>query len=414
MGEQAVRLASAVHYDSAGTVEFVAGQDRSFYFLEMNTRLQVEHPVTELVTGIDLVEQMIRVAAGERLQLRQSDVALGGWAVESRIYAEDPYRGFMPSTGRLKRFQPPNETHVPSGASLRIDTGVYEGGEISVYYDPMISKLVTHAPDRTKAIEAMASALDAFYVEGIRHNIPLLAAIMANENWRKGRLSNGFIDEEFPGGFRGLAPDPQLKSKIMAVAAAISFAERSRRRRISGQLRGRPGELPRRLTIKFEEEWHDLELVPESGGLWITYESARTKHYVESTWAPGKPIWRGRVNNEPVLMQLRPLPIGFEISHRGVTAAVQIYSEREGRLARLMPARIAKGTAKELRCPMPGLVISIHVTPGQDVKAGDTLAIVEAMKMQNILRAERDGKVKALRVSPGDTLAVDAVIMEFE
>ncbi|HEY7766007.1 MAG TPA: acetyl/propionyl/methylcrotonyl-CoA carboxylase subunit alpha [Aestuariivirgaceae bacterium] len=412
MGEQAVRLAKAVNYDSAGTVEFVAGQNRSFYFLEMNTRLQVEHPVTELVTGIDLVEQMIRVAAGEPLQLRQPDVTLSGWAIESRIYAEDPYREFMPSTGRLRRFQPPTEAHF--GASLRIDTGVYEGGEISVYYDPMIAKLVTHAPDRAKAIEAMASALDAFRIEGIRHNIPFLAAIMANENWRKGCLSNGFINEEFPGGFRGIDPEPQLKSKIMAVAAAVSFAERSRRRRISGQLRGRPAEPPRRLAVKFEEEWHELELAPGSDGLWISHQGARTKFHIEGSWAPSRQIWRGFVNNEPVLMQLRPLAIGYEISHRGVTATVQIYSERAGQLARLMPPRIAKGIAREVRCPMPGLVISIHVVSGQEVKAGDTLAIVEAMKMQNILRAERDGKVKALRVSPGDTLAVDAVIMDFE
>jgi propionyl-CoA carboxylase alpha chain len=414
MGEQAVRLAKAVDYDSAGTVEFVTGQDRSFYFLEMNTRLQVEHPVTELVTGIDLVEQMIRIAAGEPLKLRQSEVTLHGWAIESRIYAEDPYRGFMPSTGRLRRFQPPSETHVPLGTTLRIDTGVYEGGEISVHYDPMISKLVTRAPDRAGAIEAMASALDAFHVEGIRHNIPFLAAIMANETWRKGRLSNGFIEEEFPGGFRGLAPGPQLKSKIITIAAAVSFAERSRRRRISGQLRGRPIEPSSRLAVRFEDEWHELELAPEPGGLWISHEGARTKHYVESAWVPGKPIWRGRVNNEPVLMQLRPLSIGYEISHRGVAVAVQVYSEREGRLARLMPPRTAKGIARELRCPMPGLVISIHAIPGQEVKQGDTLAIVEAMKMQNILRAERDGKVKALHASPGDTLAVDAVIMDFE
>jgi len=414
MGEQAVRLAKAVKYDSAGTVEFVAAQDKSFYFLEMNTRLQVEHPVTEAVTGLDLVEQMFRIAAGEPLQIKQESVELKGWAVECRIYAEDPNRGFMPSTGRLKAYKPPKEGRLEGGASLRIDTGVYEGGEISVHYDPMIAKLITRAPDRTGAIETMAAALDRFYIDGIRHNIPFLSAIMNSERWRRGALSNGFIDEEFPGGFKGLAPDMHLKGRIITIAAAIHLAELNRKRKISGQFRSVPSPLPRRFNVRFEEEWHSVELLLDSSGLWISNETLRDKHHVEAGWSPGEAVWHGQIDGETVAAQVSPLLSGYRISHRGVTASVHVTGERESRLVRLMLIKTLKATSSELRCPMPGVVISLQVASGQDVKVGDTLAVVEAMKMQNILRAERDGKVKRLLVKPGDTLAVDAVIMEFE
>jgi propionyl-CoA carboxylase alpha chain len=414
MGEQAVRLAKAVRYDSAGTVEFVAAQDKAFYFLEMNTRLQVEHPVTEAVSGLDLVEQMIRVAAGERLQIAQSSVKLEGWAVECRIYAEDPHRGFMPSIGRLKAYKPPKEGPLQAGASLRIDSGVYEGGEISVHYDPMIAKLVTQAPDRLGAIEAMSAALDGFHIEGIRHNIPFLAAIMNNERWRRGELSNGFIDEEFPGGFTGASPDSRLKGRIIAIGVAMHVAELMRKRKISGQVRSVPAPLPERLNVRFEEEWHSVEVSPGASSLWIGNETLREKHHVEAGWSPGQAIWRGRIDGLAVAAHVAPLLSSYRIAHGGVSAEVYVTGERESRLMRLMPVKTAKATSSELRCPMPGVVVSLQVVSGQDVKAGDTLAIVEAMKMQNILRAERDGKVKKLLAKPGDTLAVDAVIIEFE
>jgi propionyl-CoA carboxylase alpha chain len=414
IGEQAVRLAKAVNYDSAGTVEFVAGQDKAFYFLEMNTRLQVEHPVTELVTGIDVVEQMIRIAAGEPLCIKQQDVKLDGWSIESRIYAEDPYRGFLPSTGRLKKYRLPNEQQTCPGTTIRIDSGVYEGAEISIHYDPMIAKVITHAANRTTAIEEMARALDGFYIDGIRHNIPFLAAIMDNERWRQGQLSNGFIDEEFPGGFKGAALDHRLRTRFVTIAAALSFAEGIRRRKISGQMSGTPIAFCKERVVKLEEEWHRLELVPDGNEISVIDKITNGEYRVRSSWAPGEPVWRGAVNGELVVAQAERLSSGYRISHRGVTVTANIYSEREARLAKLMPAKVLRPASKALRCPMPGLIISIHVSKGQDVKAGETLAIVEAMKMQNVLRAERDGKVKRLLAAPGDTLAVDAVIMEFE
>jgi propionyl-CoA carboxylase alpha chain len=414
MGEQAVRLARAVDYDSAGTVEFVAGQDKSFYFLEMNTRLQVEHPVTEFVTGIDLVEEMIRIAAGEPLRFRQSDVKLNGWSIESRIYAEDPYRGFMPSTGRLRKYRPPKEELTPSGASIRIDTGVAEGGEIPVHYDPMIAKLIVHAPDRSTSIDAMGRALDSFYIDGIRHNIPFLAAIMENRNWRNGRLSTAFIEEEFRDGFAGAAPGPPLKARIIAVAAAMYFAEGRRRGKISGRMSDRPLVPAANLLIKLGNEWHSRELMPDGAGFWIGRETPEGKFHVSSDWSPGRRVWHGVIDGEPVAVQAERLSAGYRISHRGVTVNAEVYNETQARLVKLMPAKTRLDTSKALRCPMPGVVISIHASCGDEVKSGDTLAIVEAMKMQNVLRAERDGRVKKVLASAGDTLAVDAVIMEFE
>jgi len=414
MGEQAVKLAKAVGYDSAGTVEFVTGQDKSFYFLEMNTRLQVEHPVTELVTGVDLVEKMIRIAAGEPLRLKQQDVRFDGWSVESRIYAEDPYRNFMPSTGRLRKYSQPREGRTSSGTSIRIDTGVYEGGEIPVHYDPMIAKLITHGRDRVAAIEAMAQALDGFSIDGIRHNIPFLAAIMGNERWRRGELSTGFIEQEYPDGFTGALLNEELKARLVTVAAALSFADSRRKRKISGQLGGKASDLAGRLVIKLEEEWFVVELAPEAGGVWVTHETLRGKFHVVSNWSPGQPVWIGDLNGESVTLLADALTNGYRITHRGVRVAAHVYTERQARLVKLMLPKIGKDASRALRCPMPGLVISIHVADGQEVKAGDTLAIIEAMKMQNVLRAERDGKVRKLLALPGDTLAVDAVIMEFE
>jgi propionyl-CoA carboxylase alpha chain len=410
MGEQAVALAKAVGYDSAGTVEFVAGQDRSFYFLEMNTRLQVEHPVTELVTGIDLVEQMIRVAAGEPLSFKQSDLKLNGWAVESRIYAEDPYRNFAPSIGRLVRYRPPVEGER-DGVTVRNDTGVFEGGEISIYYDPMIAKLVTHAKTRGEAIEAQADALDAFTIEGIRHNIPFLAAIMQHPRWRAGRLSTAFIAEEFPGGFERTVPVGAVARTIAGVAAAIDHILGERKRRISGQL-DRAVTRERRRTIWLGGEELQADVAHDGKAITVLFEDGN-RHVLSSDWAPGVPVWDGTVDGASVAVHVRMVPNGFELAYRGVEVKAFVYTEREANYARLMPAKKLSGSEKSVRCPMPGLVVSIAVAEGQEVKAGETLAVVEAMKMENILRAERDGIIKKIPVKPGDSVAVDAVIMEF-
>jgi propionyl-CoA carboxylase alpha chain len=435
MGEQAVALAKAVGYDSAGTVEFVAGQDKSFYFLEMNTRLQVEHPVTELVTGIDLVEQMIRVAAGEKLRLKQGDVKLNGWAIESRVYAEDPTRNFLPSTGRLTTYRPPAEAQA-NGVTVRNDTGVYEGGEISIWYDPLIAKLVTHAAKREAAIDAQADALDSFAIDGIRHNIPFLATLMAHPRWRKGALSTGFIAEEFPRGFQNPAPEGESVKILAVVAVAIDHKLGSRKRQISGQLTGRAvtRATSRRVWLDTQEYAVDVTeegavrfgdgqagLVPDAGDAAITLryrggageQGDGDRIALRSAWKPGEPVWSGKVNDRPVSVQVRPIPNGFLLSWRGAHARTQVYTEPEAAYARLMPVKIAADTGKKLLCPMPGLVKSITVGEGQEVKAGETLAVVEAMKMENVLRAERDGTVKTLYARPGDSLAVDAVILEF-
>jgi len=410
MGEQAVALGKAVGYDSAGTVEFVAGQDRSFYFLEMNTRLQVEHPVTELVTGIDLVEQMIRVAAGEPLVLRQSDIKLSGWAVESRIYAEDPYRNFAPSIGRLVRYRPPAEG-VHDGVTVRNDTGVTEGGEISLYYDPMIAKLVTHAKTRGEAIEAQADALDAFTIEGIRHNIPFLSAIMQHPRWRAGKLSTGFIAEEFPKGFERTPPTGSMARTIAGIAVAIDHVLGERKRRISGQLNtALTRERHRAVLLGTQEILVDVERAGEV--ISVHYDDGTVGRF-ESDWVPGMPVWQGTRDGEPIAVHVRMIPNGFELAYRGVETKAFVYTEREARYARLMPAKTLSDTGKAVRCPMPGLIVSIAVAEGQEVKAGETLAVVEAMKMENILRAERDGTIKKIRVKQGDSVAVDAVIMEF-
>jgi propionyl-CoA carboxylase alpha subunit len=414
MGEQAVALAKAVGYDSAGTVEFVAGQDKSFYFLEMNTRLQVEHPVTELITGIDLVEQMIRVAAGEKLALKQSDVKLDGWAVETRVYAEDPVRNFLPSIGRLVRYRPPAETHA-GGITVRNDTGVYEGGEISLYYDPMIAKLVTHAPTRAEAIAAQADALDAFSLDGIRHNIPFLSALMAHERWQAGRLSTAFLAEEFPDGFRPAAPQGETARVLAAVAAAIDHVLGERKRRISGQAGGRVVMREHLRAVRLGDTEIALDISRERDAIVVRFpdEGSRKRHVLSSEWKPGDPVWRGTIDSRAIWVQVRPVLNGFDLSHHGVETRAYVYTEREAAAARLMPPKKVADSGKAVRCPMPGLVVSIAVVEGQEVKAGETLAVVEAMKMENVLRAERDGVVKTIRAKQGDSLAVDAVILEF-
>ena len=416
MGAQAVALAKAVNYDSAGTVEFVAGQDKSFYFLEMNTRLQVEHPVTELVTGIDLVEQMIRVAAGEKLRLVQEDVKLSGWAVESRVYAEDPYRGFLPSIGRLTRYRPPAEG-VKEGITVRNDTGVFEGGEISLFYDPMIAKLITHAPTRAAAIEAQADALDAFAIDGIQHNIPFLSALMTHERWRAGRLSTGFIAEEYPDGFHATAPSEKLARTLAAVAAVIDNVGNARKRRISGQLAGRPVVFEHQRVVRLGDLALACEVDRAAGGFIVSFldDAGRplSTHELRSGWQPGEPVWSGVFDEEAVAVQVRPRLNGVALAHRGVAVEALVYTRREAELAALMPVKTLAGAGKQLLCPMPGLVVSIAVSEGQEVKAGETLAVVEAMKMENVLRAERDATVAKVHAKAGDSLAVDAVILDF-
>jgi propionyl-CoA carboxylase alpha chain len=416
MGEQAVALAKAVNYDSAGTVEFVAGQDKSFYFLEMNTRLQVEHPVTELVTGIDLVEQMILVAAGEKLALAQKDITQTGWAVEARVYAEDPFRNFLPSVGRLVKYRPPAEGRAGE-VTVRNDTGVQEGGEISIFYDPMIAKLVTHAPSRAAAIEAQSTALDAFYVDGIRHNIPFLSALMNHPRWRAGNLSTGFIAEEFPKGFSARAPEGEIARRLAAVGAAIDHVLGERKRQISGQMIGRPWKRESRRAVWLDHDEIILDIAREGGVIAVRFVGADGKpgrpRHLASSWKPGDPVWEGSIDGALVAVQVRPIPIGIRLAHQGVEVPVYVFTEAEASSARLMPIVTSADTGKKLLCPMPGLVVSIAVSEGQEIKSGETLAIVEAMKMQNVLRAERDGVVKKIHVAPGATLAVDALILEF-
>jgi propionyl-CoA carboxylase alpha chain len=415
MGAQAVALAKAVGYDSAGTVEFVVGQDRSFFFLEMNTRLQVEHPVTELVTGIDLVEQMIRVAAGEVLTIKQADVRLTGWAVESRIYAEDPLRNFLPSTGRLVKYRPPAETSI-GGITCRNDTGVYEGGEISIWYDPMIAKLITHALTREQAIDAQANALDAFAIEGIRHNIAFLSAVMQHPRFRAGRLSTGFIGEEFPDGFHGLQAHGKSADILVAVATAIDHVLGERKRQISGQMLGRRVMREAHRQVQLAEVQHRADVAREGEYIKvrIVHDGRDGDTYVlQSDWKPGDLIWFGTLNGEPVAVQVKMIANGFDLMYRGIRVNAFVYTEREAAAAQIMPAKKVADTGKALRCPMPGLVVSISVTEGQEVKLGETLAVVEAMKMENVLRAERDATVGKILAKPGDSLAVDAVILEF-
>ncbi|RWC79499.1 MAG: acetyl/propionyl/methylcrotonyl-CoA carboxylase subunit alpha [Mesorhizobium sp.] len=415
MGEQSVALARAVDYQSAGTVEFIVDKDKNFYFLEMNTRLQVEHPVTELVTGIDLVEQMIRVAAGEKLTLKQGDIKLDGWAVESRLYAEDPYRNFLPSIGRLTRYRPPEEGQF-GDIVIRNDTGVTEGSEISMFYDPMLAKLCTWAPTRLEAIDAMSEALDRFVVDGIEHNIPFLAALMQHPRWREGAISTGFIAEEYPDGFAPIVPNSEEKAVLASIATAVELLRRDRLDRLGGRLAPHSGALKRDWVVKIGEDYLSASIlegmisIPMEIDLSIDGGKALT---VSSDWRPGDLIWRGTVGKHRVAAQIRPVANGLRIAWKGMSVTARAMLPRTAELERLMPEKVAPDTSKLLLCPMPGLVVSIAVAVGQEVKAGETLAVVEAMKMENVLRAERDLVVSKLNAKPGDSLAVDAVIMEF-
>ena len=411
MGEQAVALAQAVGYTSAGTVEFIVDGDRNFYFLEMNTRLQVEHPVTELITGVDLVEQMIRVAAGEALPFAQSDLAINGWAIESRLYAEDPYRNFLPSIGRLTRYRPPEEVADPARA-VRNDTGVFEGGEISMYYDPMIAKLCTWAPDRARAIDEMRIALDAFEVEGIGHNLPFLSAVMDHPRFVAGDITTAFIAEEYPDGFDGAVLDAALLARVAASACAMNRVAEIRRARVSGRMDNHERVVGTDWVVSLGGQHFVARIAADRDGASVTLDG--TDYRIVSDWTPGQPLARLQVNGAPLVMKVARQPGGYRLRLRGADLKARVYNPRQAELAALMPEKQAADTSKMLLCPMPGVVVSLAVSEGQQVHEGQPLATVEAMKMENILRAERKGTVAKINVAAGDSLAVDEVIMEFE
>ncbi|WP_170573202.1 acetyl-CoA carboxylase biotin carboxylase subunit [Ruegeria atlantica] len=427
MGEQAVALAKAVGYASAGTVEFIVDGEKNFYFLEMNTRLQVEHPVTELITGVDLVEQMIRVAAGEKLSITQDDVMLTGWAIENRLYAEDPYRGFLPSIGRLSRYRPPQETaagpmlvngkwqgDAPEGeAAVRNDTGVYEGGEISMYYDPMIAKLCTWAPTREAAIEAMRVALDSFEVEGIGHNLPFLSAVMDHPKFISGDMTTAFIAEEYPEGFEGVElPETDLR-RIAASCAAMYRVAEIRRTRVSGRMDNHERKVGKRWNVALQGQEFDVTIEADKEGATVQFADGETLR-VASEWTPGDQLAVLDVNDSPLVLKVDKISGGFRIRNRGADLKVHVRRPRQAELARLMPEKLPPDTSKMLLCPMPGLIVKIDVEVGQEVQEGQALCTVEAMKMENILRAEKKGTVAKINAGPGDSLAVDDVIIEFE
>ena len=413
MGEQACALAREVGYFSAGTVEFIVDGQRDFYFLEMNTRLQVEHPVTELITGIDLVEEMIRVAAGERLRFGQQDVKLDGWAIESRLYAEDPYRNFLPSIGRLTRYQPPAEGKQPDGTIVRNDTGVFEGGEISMYYDPMIAKLCTWAPDRLAAIEAMELALDDFDVEGIGHNLPFLSAVMGQQRFRDGRLTTAYIAEEFPEGFAGVTPAQEDARTLAAVAAFANLRAQKRAVLVSGALANHPRTVGSDWVVKINGAEFAAYVV-EGGGRTLVDFGDGAPLDVRSDWLPGRPHAHFEIGGRTVGVKLSATGNGWRVRWRGIDMVVHVRSPRVAELARLMPEKLPPDTSKMLLCPMPGVVTSVLAVEGETVEAGQALATVEAMKMENVLRAERRGVVKKVAARAGASLAVDELIMEFE
>ena len=404
MGEQAVALARAVDYRSAGTVEFIVDGDRNFFFLEMNTRLQVEHPVTEYVTGLDLVEQMIRVAAGEKLTIAQKDVKPEGWAVEARVYAEDPFRDFLPSTGRLVRYRPPEESdHV------RVDTGVREGGEISMFYDPMVAKLICGGRTRDEAIGRMREALDAWIIRGVSHNIPFLAAVMAHPRFNEGRLTTGFIDEEYPAGFRAedtIHDDPGL---LVAVAATVHRSMEVRAAQISGRMPGHERVVADEFVACLGDEEYPLIVRPTDGGADVEV-SGRT-YAVRGDWQP--PLFQGEVNARRVCVQIERAGIAWRLNHAGALAEIKVLTKRAAALFQQMPVRAPPDTSRFLLSPMPGLLVRVSVQAGEAVKAGQELVVVEAMKMENILRAERDCTVAEIFAGAGDSLAVDEKILEF-
>ncbi|MDB5666078.1 acetyl/propionyl/methylcrotonyl-CoA carboxylase subunit alpha [Cypionkella sp.] len=413
MGEQACALARAVGYTSAGTVEFIVDGARKFYFLEMNTRLQVEHPVTELITGVDLVEQMIRVAYGEKLPFAQSDLKINGWAMESRLYAEDPYRNFLPSIGRLSRYRPPVEGTTPRGGIVRNDTGVFEGGEISMFYDPMIAKLCTWGPTRADAIEEMRLALDTFEVEGIGHNLPFVGAVMEHPRFQSGNITTAFIAEEYPEGFQGATLDADTLARVAASAAAMNRVAEIRRTRISGTMDNHERRVGDDWVVTLQGVEHIVKIAADPAGSTVTLDDGRSLR-VTSDWTPGQTLASLMVDAEPLVMKVGKISGGFRLRLRGADLKVHVRTPRQAELAKLMLEKVPPDTSKFLLCPMPGLIAKIMVAVGDEVQEGQALATVEAMKMENILKAERRGVVKSVSATAGTSLKVDEVIMEFE
>ena len=427
MGEQSLALAHAVGYASAGTVEFIVDGDKNFYFLEMNTRLQVEHPVTELISGVDLVEQMIRVAAGETLSIQQSDLKINGWAIENRLYAEDPYRNFLPSIGRLTRYRPPQEVKAgPMAAAgnwhgeaneaetaVRNDTGVYEGGEISMFYDPMIAKLCTWGPDRGAAIEAMRVALDRFEVEGIGHNLPFVAAVMDHPKFISGDMTTAFIAEEYPDGFEGVALSKEALERVAAAGVAMHRLAEVRRARISGRMDNHERKVGDEWCVSLQGEAFRVTSQASPEGTAVTFEDGRQMH-VTGQWTPGQTLADLSIDGAPLVMKVDKITGGFRLRSRGADLKVHIRTPRQAELAAKMPEKIPPDTSKLLLCPMPGLVVKVDVSEGEEIQEGQALCTIEAMKMENILRAEKKGIVAKINAGAGDSLAVDDVIMEFE
>jgi propionyl-CoA carboxylase alpha chain len=406
MGEQAVALAQAVGYHSAGTVEFIVDRDRNFYFLEMNTRLQVEHPVTELVTGLDLVELMIKVAAGEKLPFGQAEVKLNGWAIEARVYAEDPRRGFLPSTGRLVRYQ------EPTGEGVRVDTGIVQGGEVSMFYDPMIAKLCAYGPDRAVATRRLSRALDSYLVRGPGHNIPFLSAVLANPRFAEGRLSTNFIAEEYGDRFQGFVLPEGRRHELAAMAVAMKVREAARAATISGRMRTWRYQPVTDWSVKLGEETFpvDVEVHGHDG---LTVDVAGHKLHVALEWLPGQPLARGTIDGRTIVAQVDPVLEGYVLTHGGAELKALVRTRRAAEYIARMPYKAPPDTSKLLKSPMPGLIVSISVAPGQEVKVGQELCVLEAMKMENVLRAERDAVVGEVRIKPRDTVASDQVLLTF-
>ncbi len=407
MGEQAVLLSKAVDYLSAGTVEFIVDKNRNFYFLEMNTRLQVEHPVTERITGLDLVELMIRVANGEKLPLSQQEVRLTGWAIEARIYAEDPFRNFMPSTGRLVKYLAPIESDV-----VRLDTGVYEGGEISIYYDPMIAKLIAYGKDRATAIENLQKALDGYYIRGVNHNMAFLAALIAHPRFATGNLTTNFIADEYPDGFHAkdlVLQDPHI---MIAVASVMHHTLQNRAAQISGQISGHPRAVGGDWIVILRGQQHPISVSGENGNYQVAMDG--TSSAVVTNWQFQDPLFVAKVNGSDVCLQVGRQGIAYRLAYRGAEADVLVLRARAAELNALMLLKEPADTSKWLLSPMPGLLVSVSVAAGDEVKAGDELAVVEAMKMENVLRAEKDQVIKSVNAAAGDSLMVDQIIVEFE
>ena len=411
MGEQACKLAKAVGYSSAGTVEFIVDKDKNFFFLEMNTRLQVEHPVTELITNIDLVEKMILVAGGKPLSIAQKDVKLTGWAMESRLYAEDPYRNFLPSIGRLTRYRPPAETQNKNFI-VRNDTGVYEGGEISMYYDPMIAKLCTWAPNRAEAIEQMRIALDRFEVEGIGHNLPFLSAVMDHKKFVSGNITTAFIAEEFSGGFNGADLNNDKIKQLAACAAAMNRVAEIRRTKVSGRMDNHERRVGDDWVVQIDGKVFPVFVSADTAGANVKFEDG-TSIRVSGDWQPGKKLANMSANDNKLILKIGKLTGGFRMRTRGADLRVLVRTPRQAELSKYMRKKIPPDTSKLLLCPMPGLIVKIDVEVGQEVQEGQPLCTVEAMKMENILRAERKGIVAKINSNVGDSLAVDDVILEF-